>query len=733
MISPGDFYNILKSQNIDFFSGVPDSLLKDFCAYLTDNCPDKNHIICANEGNAIALCAGHYLKTSNPGLVYMQNSGLGNSINPLLSLADSEVYSIPLLMLIGLRGEINTNDEPQHVKQGKVTDKILEACDIKYSFLPKDSVALKKALIDACEYIKKYNKPFAFIVKKGSFESYKTKNILNNNYKMTRLDALETVLGIIDNNDIVVSSTGFISRELYELRKKNNRPNIDFLTVGSMGHTSSIALGVALNENRNVYCLEGDGSLIMHLGSVCTVSKANLSNFKHILFNNEAHDSTGAQKTCADVVDFSKLLKSCGYKKTYSVETKGELIKTLKVFKNQKGPVFLEIKVRCGAKKDLIRPDKKPVEIKKDFMSYLNSGVVYSKKGAIKNLSKIIRENNFKNILIFSTKTSFERHKKILQKELLDVPYTLYNNITQNCKEKEVAIALKKLKNFDFIIALGGGSTIDFAKIFRYCYDNNITPKQAIELNNRQVYTPLLAIPTTAGTGAEVTKFAVVYIDNIKYSVESTAIVPNYAIIDGYFSKNNPKYLKACCALDALCQAIESYWSVNSTNLSKYYAKCAMELLQDNLCLYVKSNSEKYAQNMAEAAMYSGKAINISKTTISHALSYTITAKYNINHGHAVALSIKGLMKKNASLKNITDKRGYDYLKNTMDEIKQILNIKDIDEYFDNLFRQIGIETSLKKLNIDSIKTIVDNVNIERMKNNPVKLDKKELEALFEK
>ena len=284
MINVADLYNLLIENNINCFCGVPDSLLKDFCAYITDNTDTKHHTITANEGNAIGLAAGHYLATGNPALVYMQNSGIGNCVNPLLSLTDEEVYNIPLLMFIGWRGEPDKKDEPQHIKQGKVTDKLLEAMGIKYSIMPDNFEEAKSFIDNAVQYMKDTNCPYAFIIRKGTFEKYSLKNKKVSNYELKREEAIETVIKNLKTTDIIVSTTGHISREVYETRERlRQNHKQDFLTVGSMGHSSSIALGIALEKpDRNIYCFDGDGALLMHQGALSVNATKELTNFKHI-------------------------------------------------------------------------------------------------------------------------------------------------------------------------------------------------------------------------------------------------------------------------------------------------------------------------------------------------------------------------------------------------------------------------------------------------------------------
>lgn len=375
MINTEEFYKNLKSNKIDFFVGVPDSLLKDFCAYIKENVDSKNNIVAANEGNALAIASGYYLATGNPALVYMQNSGQGNIINPLASLNDPLVYSIPALLVIGWRGEPNKKDEPQHKKQGLVTLKLLEALDIEYSILTeKDDVGIwKKKISEAVEYMKKEKRPYALVVTKGIFSTYKLKEQSKVNFEMSREDAIKEIVNALGDEDTIVSTTGMASRELFEEREARNMGHEkDFLTVGSMGHASQIALGIALSKpKKNVYCLDGDGALLMHLGGLAIIGTQKVENFKHIVINNGAHDSVGGQSTVGLDIDIPSIAKSCGYKKTFTVSTFEDLKAHLKILVEAKGPVLLEVKVRKGARKDLGRPTTSPIENKDMFMKFL--------------------------------------------------------------------------------------------------------------------------------------------------------------------------------------------------------------------------------------------------------------------------------------------------------------------------------------------------------------------------
>ncbi len=370
MIPNESFYRCLKNHGIGFFTGVPDSLLKNFCAYVTDSTPSKNNVIAANEGNAIALAAGHYLATGEIGMVYMQNSGLGNAINPLTSLADKEVYSIPMLLLVGWRAEPGVKDEPQHIKMGKVTLKLLETIGIPYEILNEN---FEEIIKKAKDYMGKESAPFAIVVKKGAFEEYKLKNKKETSYELSREEAIKAIVALLDSSDIIVSTTGMASRELFELREFNKQSHEkDFLTVGCMGHSSSIALGIALEkQEKQVYCFDGDGALIMHMGALSTIASLKPKNFRHIIFNNFAHDSVGGQPTSAYNIDIPAIAKANGYTYAGSAETKNEIINQIAQIKKTDGPALLEINVNKGARNDLGRPTKTPVENKEEFMEFL--------------------------------------------------------------------------------------------------------------------------------------------------------------------------------------------------------------------------------------------------------------------------------------------------------------------------------------------------------------------------
>ena len=397
MIEVSKFEATLEASDINFFTGVPDSLLKSFCAYVTDNC-GGGHVIAANEGGAVGLAAGHYLATGKPALVYMQNSGQGNAVNPLCSLADPDVYSIPMVLLVGWRGEPGVKDEPQHVKQGKVTVSLFETLGIPTEILPDDDESAADVTRKMVERAKAESRPVALIVRKGLFAEYKLQNKKPDISVLPREQAIEGVLKSLPKDAVVVSTTGMISREVYETRERLGQGHErDFLTVGSMGHASMIALGIAKAQpDREVYCLDGDGASIMQMGNMAIVGQSGCGNLTHIVFNNAAHDSVGGQPTVGGEIDFEKIAEELGYNVLQSpqdqyVNSEGigvdevasgmdwlismqEQVKRYEVDhldKLPKKPNFILFKVAKGARKDLGRPKEPPQVNKKLFMDVL--------------------------------------------------------------------------------------------------------------------------------------------------------------------------------------------------------------------------------------------------------------------------------------------------------------------------------------------------------------------------
>ncbi len=366
-----DFIKILKKNGVKFFTGIPDSLMKNFISYLDDKNLSIDHYIAANEGSAIGLGIGYHLSTKKVPLIYLQNSGLGNCINPIVSLAHQKIFSIPMVLLIGWRGEEGKKDEPQHIKQGEITEKLLQLLDIPYLILDK---GVKETKISALIKVsKKNNKPIALLVRKNFFQSNDSKPLLPNKYPLNREDVINLVVKNASNNDIIVSTTGMASRELLEIRSKMPKKNYcDFMTIGGMGHASQIALGIALNnKNKKVICLDGDGSLIMHMGGMTSIGVNKPGNLKHIIINNGVHGSVGNQPTVSMKLDLKSIARGCGYEYISSSISKEATNKKIRDILNSDKCSFLEVKINTEHRNNLIRPAKQPKFYKNELIKRL--------------------------------------------------------------------------------------------------------------------------------------------------------------------------------------------------------------------------------------------------------------------------------------------------------------------------------------------------------------------------
>ena len=358
----------------DFFTGVPDSQLKALCNFFMNRygSDSKHHIIAANEVNCTALAAGYHLATGKVPVVYMQNSGEGNIINPVASLLNDKVYAIPAVFIVGWRGEPGVHDEPQHIYQGEVTVKLLEDMDIKTFVIGKETTdeEVEEAMKNFREILSK-GKDVAFVIRKGAL-SYDGKVKYENSNTMVREEIIRHIAKA-SGEDPIVSTTGKASRELFEIREANKQSHkYDFLTVGSMGHTSSIALGVALNKpDKRVWCIDGDGSVLMHMGSMAVVGSNAPENLIHVVINNGAHETVGGMPTVASNIDLVAIAKACGYKYAVSVDDFDDLDKELNAAKERKALSLIEVKCSIGARDDLGRPTTTALENKINFMNYL--------------------------------------------------------------------------------------------------------------------------------------------------------------------------------------------------------------------------------------------------------------------------------------------------------------------------------------------------------------------------
>ena len=362
----------VKILNIDFFVGVPDSQLKSLCDFLMNEYDSKHHIIAANEGNAVGIAAGYHLATKKVPAIYLQNSGEGNIINPITSLLNEKVYAIPAIFIIGWRGEPNVHDEPQHIFQGEITLKLLDVLGIEYfvvseNTLPNEVESVKKDFQSQLTT----GKSVAFVIRKKAL-TYSNGIKYNNNNKISREDAIRHIVKF-SGDDPIVSTTGKASRELFEIRELNSQNHErDFLTVGSMGHASSIALGIAIHKpDKKIWCIDGDGAALMHMGAMAVIASSGVKNFIHVVINNGSHESVGGFPTVANNFKLSDIAKNLGYNRSNCVDSIESLDRELNEIKNFDGNCFIEIKCSIGARSDLGRPTTSTYDNKEKFMKHL--------------------------------------------------------------------------------------------------------------------------------------------------------------------------------------------------------------------------------------------------------------------------------------------------------------------------------------------------------------------------
>lgn len=367
-----ELINGLTQLGIETYVGVPDSTLQCFCDDLNQNMDKDHHIVTVNEGAAVGLGAGCYLASGKPTCIYMQNSGIGNALNPIASLVNEKVYDIPMLFLVGYRGEPGVHDEPQHIFQGEITLPLLELLDIEYVVLSKDTTN-----DELCTALEKANdcltnkKQFAFVIKKGTFEK-EERFVFDNGYHLVRETAIQEILKQIKQDDILVSTTGKISREVYEqCDQLFGHHDQVFLTVGSMGHASMIALGIAKQRKERVICIDGDGAALMHMGSMALIANETCSNLIHITLNNQAHESVGGMPTDCQATRLADVAKACGYAYVRHIESLDDIHQVFEELDEVAGPAYIEVMVSLSSRGDLGRPKESAVENKKSFMKFL--------------------------------------------------------------------------------------------------------------------------------------------------------------------------------------------------------------------------------------------------------------------------------------------------------------------------------------------------------------------------
>lgn len=366
-IDTPEFYDYLVSNGVDLFAGVPDSLLQDLCACIDDRSPRERNIVTANEGNAVGLACGYHVSTGRFAAVYLQNSGLGNIVNPVLSLAHPEVYGIPMLLIVGWRGEPGVKDEPQHVAQGRLTPELLDGLEVPYEVLQPES--WREQIDRSIATMRETNAPVAILVRKGTFTGYPfAKRGARPELTLSRELALEEILGAIGPDGFVVSTTGKTSREVFEIRERRGQGHAhDFLTVGGMGHSSSIAMGMALGTEQPVYCIDGDGAFLMHLGSAAVIAQQAKANYRYVLINNGAHESVGGQATVAFDIDIEAVLRGVGFEHVETVTEADSIPAAMaRLAESQRSALIVE--TAQGSRADLGRPTVSPSANKADMM-----------------------------------------------------------------------------------------------------------------------------------------------------------------------------------------------------------------------------------------------------------------------------------------------------------------------------------------------------------------------------
>ena len=367
-MNPKLFLKWLVDKGLDFYTGVPDSLLGDFIIELHEPQNCIQHVSATNEGSAVALAIGHYLATNKTPVVYMQNSGLGNAINPIVSLAHKNVYQIPMLLIIGWRGEPGISDEPQHLTQGAITLEMLEILEIPY--LPINNSSSFEQIEEFIDtHLARLDQPFALVVSKDTFDSNSDKTMIVQNEQVSREQALVQILASIKQQSIVISTTGKLSRELNEVRESMGQVACDFMTVGGMGHAAGIALGVSLaNKSKETFCLDGDGAILMHLGALAMVGAQESTNFVHVIFDNGVHESVGGQPIASQIISYPELAKALGYRSSFSLVGLEQIAEVFGSVDSIEKPCLISIKVSSDSRKNLSRPSKSPRENRDSFM-----------------------------------------------------------------------------------------------------------------------------------------------------------------------------------------------------------------------------------------------------------------------------------------------------------------------------------------------------------------------------
>ena len=743
MLDPRQFVDLLSEYGFSFYSGVPDSLLKELCSCIIERYDPQDNIITANEGAAVALASGYHLATGKAGVVYMQNSGTGNAVNPLLSLADRDVYSIPMLLLIGWRGEPGVHDEPQHITQGRVQEELLKSIELPYEILSGDIGAAGEQVERLVKKMGETSAPVALLVRKDTFSTYTgtVKKAGPADLEMNREEALEIILDILSDDDRIVSTTGKASREIFELREARGEGHErDFLTVGSMGHTSMIAYGIARSipdgGDGKTICIDGDGAAIMHMGSMALIAQRSPKQFIHIIMNNGAHDSVGGQPTIGFDISLAEIARAMGYADTRTATTRKELQDALTASDSADGPVLIEVRIKKGARSDLGRPTSTPQENKKLFMDKVMSRQteIYG-PGVLSRLGDLLRSAHAGKVIVFHGKSSFRQSGGEQAVKALgpDIELSFVSDIEENPDIESITRSAEQYRSFapDAVVAVGGGSVIDTAKAVIALSGGNSEDEVLSNTFRLPKKRPLfIAVPTTAGSGSEATHFAVIYKQLKKYSVTHQKLRPDIALLDPEATFSCPEHVTLAAGVDAVCQGIESFWSRNANDESRVYSLEALSHLLPSILKAADNLHDSEARgDMLQGAHFAGKAINITKTTAGHAMSYTLTKNYGIPHG----LAVMSVMEQLVPL--MEEKYGY-----AAEALDAVFTQTGWGDGLMSGFAQLCAEVKKRvKVQISvsdaaaEIEKLSGQVNIERLRDHPVELEAEDIRRIYEK
>lgn len=708
--------NQLFKHKVKNIVGVPDSTLQGFVSEVELDPRFESHIS-TNECEAISIAMGQYLGSGVPSLVYLQNSGFGKTIHPFTSLLHPDVYHIPIILMIGWRGHPEFNDEPQHKPIGKLLPNFLKDLGIASWELSASVLETEKIINLGLNEVFEKKSAVAFLIppdlftkKDGNPSQIKNKfKLVNNEYlnepnakvslnRLTRKDVVSKVVEMYDSyyknpKPIFASTTGLCSRELFEIQKQNEKI-LTYYNIGGMGCVSSIALGISMTQkNREVCVLDGDGALLMQMGTLASLGSIAPINLTHILIDNECHESTGGQETVSRQINLSLIAEACGYRWRRYVETEEEMTKAIVESFSQNQLKWIHVKCKKNAINNQVgRPDKAPEEmIQELYKNIQNSKSMDESSLFLESLKeKVTLNNKCKTLIIYSPsfKNFYPKRWNTIINLLSEAQVLEYSSHLLNWEDIE-SIQLK-LKEYNQIVAIGGGTVMDLSKILR---------------SKKKERIKLIVIPTTFGTGAEITPFATYYNDKVKQSEESIYGPPDEVVCSPEFYKTLTQRQLKIQLLDILGHSIESITSNQKTIKSETYSLKALLLINP----YLKLNDLKLTQedclNLYWAGHFAGLAISDSKTNLGHALSYYLTAFHNLEHGLSVGFLLPIVLKYLKS--KIEENEAYQCIPSSYEFLQLLENWGLINEIKEKIKNKISIpnwvEYSLKQPRIKNI------------------------------